>query len=45
MNYETLQIRMEEIAQNAVSSVQGIGERVLKINWKVAFLSSTVGQK
>ena len=37
MNYETLQIRIEEIAQNAVSSTQLIGKRVLKINRKVAF--------
>ena len=37
MNYETLQIRIEEIAQNAVSSIQSIGKRVLKINREVAF--------
>ena len=45
MNCETLQIRIEEIAQNAVSSFRWIGKPVLKINRKVAFLLSTVGQK
>ena len=37
MNYETLQIRIEEIAQIAVSSIRSIGKPVLKINRKVAF--------
>ena len=37
MNYKTLQIQIEEIAQNAVSSTQWIGKHVLKINSKVAF--------
>ena len=44
MNYEALQIRIEEIAQNVVSSTR-IVKPVLKINRRVAFLLSTVGQK
>ena len=43
MNYETLQIRQEKIAQHAVSFINLINRQMcIKINRKVAFLSGTV---
>ena len=46
MNYETLQIRKEKIAQHADSLLLNINRQMcIKINREVAFLSSTEGRK